>query len=459
MIRMWDPGRTREQGRTQSQHESRQPHALQRSCACSGAIFPPHSGHSPNVPRGDRSQAFGADDPAVGAPADAAVPVVSMTAMVRTPDRRRVECQTQTMTAPREAVFDPDQITAEWLGAVLADAGATTGELVGVHGTRIGAGKVGDNVRFSLEWSPPASGPSTVVGKFPSPDPMSRAAGAALGNYEREVRFYEVLADTVAVRAPHCYFAHLNEATGDFVLILEDLAPAEVGDQIAGCSVEQAAAAITELVALHAPRWGDERLAEHEAWLGPRLIGGGQALADAWHMMLPGFLQRYEGRFNDQAVAMANRFSETVDRWVTLSPGTPTVTHNDYRLDNILFGLDEDATTYAAVVDWQTVGVGPGIADVSYFVGAGLLPDVRRDVERDLVERYVMLLGATGVSTDAEEMWDAYRLTSPAGLVMAVFASTVVAPGERSDEMFLAMAERHALQMADLDVPSLLEAM
>jgi hypothetical protein len=34
-----------------------------------------------------------------------------------------------------------------------------------------------------------------------------------------------------------------------------------------------------------------------------------------------------------------------------------------------------------------------------------------------------------------------------------------VAPGERSDDMFLAMAERHALQMADLGVPAMLEAM
>jgi hypothetical protein len=40
---------------------------------------------------------------------------------------------------------------------------------------------------------------------------------------------------------------------------------------------------------------------------------------------------------------------------------------------------------------------------------------------------------------------------------MAVFASMVVGPGERSDEMFLAMANRHAAQMADLGVPDLLD--
>jgi len=461
-IQPWDRGdRSR---RTQSQHESRQPHALHRSCACSGAIFPPHSGHSPKVPNGERAHeggtavSAGRNGRVSGEPVGAAVWDASMGAMVGTRDRRRVECQTRVMPAPDEVVFDPDQVSAEWLGEVLVGAGEATGTLNGLAGVHIGAGKVGDNVRFTLDWSPAGSGPATVVGKFPSPDPMSRAAGAALGNYEREVRFYELLADTVAVRAPRCHLAHLDPATGDFVLILDDLAPAEVGDQITGCSVEEATAAVSELVALHAPRWGDPRLDDHRAWLGPRLVGGGQALADAWHMMLPGFLARYEGRIDPQAVAMATRFSESVGRWVDLSPGDPTVTHNDYRLDNILFGVDEDGT-YAAVVDWQTVGTGPGIADVSYFIGAGLVPELRREVERDLVERYVTLLAATGIDTDPDDMWDAYRLTCPAGLVMAVFASTVVAPGERSDDMFLAMAERHALQMADLGVPAMLEAM
>ena len=39
-------------------------------------------------------------------------------------------------------------------------------------------------------------------------------------------------------------------------MLLEDLAPAEPGDQLAGISVEQAAAALEELAALHAAGWG-----------------------------------------------------------------------------------------------------------------------------------------------------------------------------------------------------------
>ena len=357
-----------------------------------------------------------------------------------------------------DAVFDPDEVDAAWLTDVLGASAEATGEVTSVTAERIGAGKVGDNVRFTLTWSPPHSGPATVVGKFPSPDPMSRAAGVSLGNYEREVRFYTELAHTVAVRAPACHFAALDEATGDFVLLLADLAPATVGDQVAGCSVDDAAAAVDELVALHAPRWGDPALTTHGDWLGPRLVGGGEALADAWRMMLPAFVERFADRLDDATVSVAERFVDVVDEWVLPLEGPLTLTHNDYRLDNLLFGTNPtDGSPYCAVVDWQTIGLGPGVADVAYVLGAGLLPDERRRSERDLLTRYLDGLAAAGVDLDAERAWWEYRRTAPAGLVMAVFASMVVGPGERSDEMFLAMARRHAAQMADLGVPGLLD--
>jgi len=356
-----------------------------------------------------------------------------------------------------DPVFQPDQVTTEWLTAALRAAGASTGEVASMTAEHIGAGKVGDNVRFTMQWSPPGSGPTTIVGKFPSADPMSRAAGVTLGNYEREVRFYRDLLATVAVRAPRCHLVDMDDDTGDFVLLLADLAPAQVGDQVTGCTVDEAAAAVDELVALHAPRWDDPTLLNYGEWLGPRLVGGGQALADAYAMMLPGFLDRYGDMLSPGAAATAEQFTDVMGRWVEPTGDPVTLTHNDYRLDNLLFGTNPtDQSVYAAVVDWQTIGLGPGVADVSYFVGAGLLPDARRANERDLLARYVDVLSATGVDVSFDTAWHTYRRTCAAGMVMAVFASTVVGPGERSDAMFCAMAERHAIQVADLDVIDML---
>jgi hypothetical protein len=348
-----------------------------------------------------------------------------------------------------EPIFTPDGIDAAWLTAVLQSTGVADGVVVAVTAERIGAGKVGENVRFTLDWD--GEGPGSVVGKFPSSDPMSRAAGVALRNYEREVRFYQVLASTVAVRAPACHLAAFDPDTGDFVLLLEDLAPAQVGDQLAGCSVDEAASAVDELVMLHAPRWADTTLSDIGDWLGPALVGGGEMIADAYRAMLPGFLDRYGDALSPEAAAVAGQFTDVVDHWAAPVAGPLTITHNDYRLDNLLFGRHDSGEVATLVVDWQTVGLGPGVADVAYFLGAGLLIETRRQVERDLLERYRQVLVAAGVSLDAGEAWAQYRRTCPAGLVMAVFASSVVGAGERSDAMFVAMAERHAIQMADVE--------
>ena len=79
-----------------------------------------------------------------------------------------------------------------------------------------------------------------MVCKFASADPDSAAAGVSTLTYETEVAFYRELAHTVDVSRPHCYFADLDHGTANVVIVLEDLAPAEQGDQIAGCTVEQA---------------------------------------------------------------------------------------------------------------------------------------------------------------------------------------------------------------------------
>lgn len=352
-----------------------------------------------------------------------------------------------------ELVTDPAEVGDAWLTRALVDVGLAPADarVVDHDVVGIGAGKVGDSARFTLRWDPPGAGPATVVGKFPAADPASRNAGVALGNYDREVRFYRHLAPTLDVRAPACHAAELDEATGLFVLLLEDLAPAQTGDQLTGCTVAQAEAAVLELVGLHAPRTDDPTLAEHEAWLGPRLIGGGDELATVWAMVAPMFVERYADAVDADTVATVERLMGSIGRWVRHPGGPVTVTHNDYRLDNLLFGHDRDGATTVAVVDWQTVGTGPGIADVSYFIGAGLVPEDRRAHESDLVAAYLDAMGAAGVELDREQARAEYRRSSLAGLVMAVFASSVVGADDRSDAMFATMAERHAHQALDLD--------
>jgi hypothetical protein len=139
-----------------------------------------------------------------------------------------------------------EDLTTEWLGGVL---GRAVGHL---EVDQVGTGQIGTCFRLRMD------GTDTVLVKLPPPDPGARDMMA--GAYRGEIRFYQQVADTVAVRTPACHLAEIAEDSGDFVLVMEDLAPAQQGDQIAGCTADQARDAVVNLAGLHGPRWCDPTL-------------------------------------------------------------------------------------------------------------------------------------------------------------------------------------------------------
>jgi hypothetical protein len=340
----------------------------------------------------------------------------------------------------------PEGLTDSWLSSMLqtdVKVGATS---------RIGDGLVGMNIR--LELASDGSIPSSLIAKLPSPDPVSRATGIALRNYEREVCFYLEVAPTVDIRVAHCYHAEWHPDSGDFVVLMEDLAPARQGNQIAGCDAAQARTAVLELAKLHGPRWGDRSLNDLE-WLSRRTSDDSNQLAMLWGMFLPGFMLTFGRHLSADAAELVLRFGLQIAAWVDGRGPPNTVTHGDYRLDNLMFAGPQGGATIAAV-DWQTPGHGVGITDVSYFLGAGLLPIERRQIERSLVDEYGEALAGYGVAVDAEHLWMQYRRDAYAGIVMSVIASQIVGASARSEAMFAAMATRHAQHALDLDSESLL---
>jgi len=363
------------------------------------------------------------------------------------------------MTVRPPLPADPATLTPEWLTTALHAAGIGAGSRVlDVARTRIGTGQVATNVRCALVWDrKPADAPASVVVKIPSDDPVSRATGAAQQIYRKEVEFYRRIVRTVDIRTPRVWLADIDDDGETFFLLMEDVTPAEQGDQLAGCSVDRAALALGELARLHAPRWGDPSLAEDALLWDPGLDRAAlmQALYSA---VWPGFRERYGARLAPELMAVAERFEPRVGAWVAGTEGPLTVIHGDYRLDNMLFGTGAGAPPLA-VVDWQTVARGLGTADASYFLGAGLVVADRRAHERELLRGYWEALRARGV---AEYGWDTcwrdYRRTAYAGLVMAVVASMIVVQTARGDDMFLAMASRHAQQVLDLESEALCNA-
>ncbi len=258
----------------------------------------------------------------------------------------------------------PEELTPGWLSEALD---ATVSE---VSFEPVGTGQMSSCFRLSLDYSA-GTGPPTLVAKLPSADPKVRD-GAAI-TYATEVRFYRDLASTVAVRIPECYCAIASDDGKSFVLLLEDMSPAEQGDQIAGCSVGQAREALLNLAGLHGPRWRDESLRAIEG-LAPFGADAAQGMGMGFGLMLEPFIERFDTPRDDADVMRA--FAAHAEAWLLGRQDRFALVHGDYRLDNLLFATAAGGPPCTAV-DWQIVAVGLPARDLGFFLGTGLKRDER----------------------------------------------------------------------------------
>ena len=169
--------------------------------------------------------------------------------------------------------------------------------------------------------------------------------------------------------------------------------------------------------------------------------------------LYPGFVDRYGERVEPDVAALTERFVGVLDDYLAPRPTPWTVVHGDFRLDNLMFG-----GARVAVLDWQTVRLGPAMSDVAYFIGSALLPDVRRANEVALVHEYHDALVARGVSMGWDDCWRGYRRHGFDGLLMGIIASMLVGRTDRGDEMFMAMVNRHGRQLLDLESERLIDS-
>lgn len=344
----------------------------------------------------------------------------------------------------------PESVDNAFLTRILQEAGHPGAVVRDFTSEQIGTGQIGKCIRYSLELVQDVDGvPASLVGKFASDDLQSRTTGVQLRNYLKEVNFYRELQHRLRISTPRCYYAEIVGDGPEFALFLEDLSPAEQGDQLGGCSPEVAREAILELVGLHAPSWCDPSLRGID-WIGEPSPPSIQIVRALYNANLPGFMERYGASLEDDQREIIERVGSAESGIFGLLPQPFSLVHVDYRLDNLL--IDGSSTPpRVTAVDWQSITLGNPLADVAYFIGAGLLPEDRRKIERDLVREYHDALALAGVSDYAwEDCWNDYRRGTFAGFGVTVVASLLVVQTERGDEMFTAMAQRHSRHALDL---------
>jgi hypothetical protein len=352
-----------------------------------------------------------------------------------------------------EPVVPRDAVDPEWLTDALSNTGALTGgaRVTDVRREICGTGQLADSYRFTLTYDPPGAGPNTLVGKFPSDDATSRAFGQQSGYYKQEVLFYRQvapgLADSVAVPTPMYTELAANET--DFVLLMADLSPARVVDQLVGCTADEAAATVEQAAALHADTWHDAELAGLD-WL-KGTAASFVRITDNFPVTTATFRDTFGDLIPQDQLDEAARLNDHLDAWKAVFTEPQCLWHSDLRADNLLFDA-RGGTIPVALLDWQGVGYGRGTIDLAYFLGTSLATGTRRACERDVVGLYHGALVAHGVEGyPAEQCWEDYRLAALHGLQVGVYGLGAVKRSARGDEMWRLWIERCCAQVQDLD--------
>jgi hypothetical protein len=260
------------------------------------------------------------------------------------------------------------------------------------------------------------------------------------------------------MNAPTCFFSALDGNTGDFILLLADLAPARNGNLRAGCSLEEAELALNDVAKLHADWWESPQLAGMD-WLSRAKPDGIALFQEMYQRAWGPFVDRMKDQLPPEILEIGERYGNSYARIAaSLSQPPLTLTHGDYHLDNLFFNTSSDGVLSATIIDWQCAAHGRGVFDVAYFLGMSLPPEMRRSHEREVLRSYHAILQERGVQGYSfDRCWDEYRLS-----FFTLLARLVVVNGgglqisEEQLEYYSMIMPRQIAPMVDLDIGNLL---
>jgi len=289
---------------------------------------------------------------------------------------------------PGGEVAGPDDLDARWLTEALRHAGvlAPSASVARVESAPVAqAGFASQVVRLQVSYDPPGAAAATFVAKLPAANPQIRGLMAGQGAYEREARFYADVAPRVPLRLPECIVQ--APATGGPLLLLEDLAPAKRGDQLAGFEAAEAATVLEHLARFHAAtreKAGEADAAKLDPF--PRFDQGLDVAGlyrAAWEPFRENFGDRLPAWLLRHGAPFADRIDELRGR---LAKHPRSLVHGDLRLENLYFGPPPPGLE-VAILDWQSVTRGRGTFDVAYLL-AGNLRNYTRDLVTELFDGY-----------------------------------------------------------------------
>ncbi|HZZ46330.1 MAG TPA: phosphotransferase [Pseudonocardia sp.] len=316
----------------------------------------------------------------------------------------------RTLSSPDELPLSYEEITSEWLTAVLIPDGIAGAEVVS-H--RLGDEDEGTSSRrhIFLEWNEAgkqAGLPSSVFSK----STMTLASRYLLGmngGIAAEAVFYNTVLPTLNVRAPQPLFASYDPETFNSIIIMRDLSDqVQFGAYELELTQEQVRSQLRLLASLHARYYESPELSttlnEFNTWedyfaITVDAAGFGPACARGFEMAKDVIPERLYARADEIWPATLRSVAEH-------SRLPRTLIHSDVHLKNWYIDADGEM----GLNDWQCSCKGNWGRDLAYSISTALAPADRREWERDLVAYYVEQLHAAGApKVEFDEAWRAYR--------------------------------------------------
>ena len=269
--------------------------------------------------------------------------------------------------------------------------------------------------------------------------------------YENEVRFYQELAAELDIRTPEVVFADYDPETENVVLLMEFMDGWHSPDQISGASDAQVRLAITEIPKISAPFWNrTNELSWVSTMKSEHMWSSSQDMKACEEV--------FYDRFGDDLSISKKQFGTLIDSFpkilAELSEGLLTLTHYDFRIENLFFSADEDQV---AVIDWQLVASIKPSWDFAYLIGTNIDTSLRRENQQEYINLYLEGLRQRGIDYSENQLREDIKWTL-LGLstIPVIGGSNFDADNERSFELFRAIAVRHFETVADFDALSVI---
>lgn len=349
------------------------------------------------------------------------------------------------------------EISPDWLTDALKASGLLRSRVTGVEYETVGQGigLMAELTRLAITYDDQEDIPTSIIAKCAARN-ENRAVAQLLDFYNRETNFYNNIGGALCpFRVPASYYGQVESTTYDMVLLLEDLGDVSPVDQLVGSTEAEAYDKIERIAKLHAMFWNHTSEPQN-AWMYDFMSGQeGIKLRDmVYGPGLEPAIEKFSGHFNAETKQICRevgkRYVELMER---ISPSY-TFLHGDYRQDNFI----NDESGEVVVMDWQISGAGHGMFDVTYFICQSLQSELRRQVEKPLIESYVARLKENGVPDyDFETAWRDYRLLILFCLIYPItVCGSLDTANERGRALGETMLDRNLAAVEDLGCAELL---